>query len=102
MTLYIYNTHVCAINIKVSTPNNQVVWYTFRDCKTKSGYSDESYLSLLYPQMKDIQQLVDHELGYSVSPQQMKKQFIVFLCVSLKKKIMGCAFTEQITEVGLS
>ncbi len=49
-------------------------------------------------QMEDIQALVDHDLGYSVSPGQAKRVFTVFLCVA-KRKIMGCVFTERIKQV---
>ena len=48
--------------------------------------------------MEDIQTLVDHDLGYSVSPGQAKRVFTVFLCVA-KRKIMGCVFTERIKQV---
>ncbi|XP_064382282.1 N-acetyltransferase ESCO2-like [Halichondria panicea] len=47
--------------------------------------------------MEDIQALVDHDLGYSVSPGQAKRVFTVFLCVA-KRKIMGCVFTERIKQ----
>lgn len=49
--------------------------------------------------MEYIRDLVDIELGYAKGAGLSLKKFKIFLFISQQKKLMGCVFAEEITQV---